>query len=235
MTLLQLAIGTVNDVVDAPSDTGRKPGKPIPAGRVDPDVARSAAIGLVLAGTLLAATVSPTLAILSLVVVAIGLWYDLRLKGTPWSWLPFAVGIPILPVFGWLGATGTLEPAFAILVPAAVAGGAALAISNSLVDVERDVDAGRSSVAAELGPIRAAGIATALVAGVGAAATATAWLAGAAALELVGLLGAGAVALVAAAIAPGRAPADREWAWRVEAIALGVMAVLWLGAVLGTG
>jgi 4-hydroxybenzoate polyprenyltransferase len=235
MTLLQLAIGTVNDVVDAPSDAGRKPGKPIPAGRVDPGVARSAAIGLVVLGTLLAATVSPTLVILSLVVVAIGLWYDLRLKGTAWSWLPFAVGIPILPVYGWLGATGTLEPAFAILVPAAVAGGAALAISNSLVDVERDVDSGRSSVAAELGPVRAGGIATALIASVGAAATTTAWLAGAAALELVGLLGAGAVALVAAAIAPGRPPADRERAWRVEAIALGIMAVLWLGAVLGTG
>ena len=36
-------------------------------------------------------------------------------KGTAWSWLPFAVGIPLLPVFGWLGATGTLPAAFAIL------------------------------------------------------------------------------------------------------------------------
>ena len=34
MTLLQLGIGTVNDVVDAPHDAGRKPGKPIPAGLV---------------------------------------------------------------------------------------------------------------------------------------------------------------------------------------------------------
>ena len=232
MTLLQLAIGTLNDVVDAPSDAGRKPGKPIPAGFVPADVARNAAIGLAVAGTLLAGSVSATLAVLSVVVVGIGLWYDLRLKGTPWSWLPFAVGIPILPVYGWLGATGSLSPAFLVLVPAAVAGGAALAISNSLVDVERDVAAGRSSVAADLGPVRAAGVATALVAGVGAAATLTAWLAGATAPQLVGLLGSGAVALVGAAMAPGRAPAEREWAWRAEAIALAAMAVLWIAAVL---
>jgi len=233
MTLLQLAIGTVNDVVDAPADAGRKPGKPIPAGLVAVETARSAAIGLALVGTLLAATVSLPLAVLAIVVLGIGIWYDLRLKGTAWSWLPFAVGIPILPVYGWLGATGSLEPAFAVLVPAAVAGGAALAISNSLVDVERDIDAGRSSVAARLGPVRAAGIATALVAGVGAAATATAWLAGATAVELVALLGLGALALLAAAVAPGRPAADREWAWRIEAVALGGMAVLWIAAVLG--
>jgi 4-hydroxybenzoate polyprenyltransferase len=233
MTLLQLAIGTVNDVVDAPSDAGRKPGKPIPAGMVDAVTARNAAIGLAVAGTLLAASISATLAILSLVVLAIGLWYDLRLKGTAWSWLPFAVGIPILPVYGWLGASGSLVPAFAVLIPAAVAGGAALAISNSLVDVERDLAAGRSSVAADLGPIQAAGIATALVAGVGAAAVVTAWLVGASALELVGLLGSGAIALLSAAVAPGRPVPDREWAWRLEAVALGGMAVLWLGAVLG--
>ena len=38
-----------------------------------------------------------------LVVIAIGLAYDLRLKGTAWSWLPFAVGIPILPVYRLAG------------------------------------------------------------------------------------------------------------------------------------
>jgi hypothetical protein len=189
----------------------------------------------VLAGTLLAATVSPTLAILSLVVVAIGLWYDLRLKGTPWSWLPFAVGIPILPVFGWLGATGTLEPAFAILVPAAVAGGAALAISNSLVDVERDVDAGRSSSRPSLARSGRQGSPPALVGRRRRGGDGDGLAGGRGRIGAGRPPRAGAVALVAAAIAPGRAPADREWAWRVEAIALGVMAVLWLGAVLGTG
>ena len=30
MTALQASIGALNDLVDAPSDRGRKPGKPIP-------------------------------------------------------------------------------------------------------------------------------------------------------------------------------------------------------------
>ena len=36
MTALQVSIGTLNDLVDAPRDAGRKPGKPIPAGLVTP-------------------------------------------------------------------------------------------------------------------------------------------------------------------------------------------------------
>ena len=56
------------------------------------------------------------------VVLAIGYGYDLAFKGTAWSWLPFAVGIPLLPVFGWLGATGGLPASFAVLLPVAVAG-----------------------------------------------------------------------------------------------------------------
>src|SRR5450759_5250112 len=36
MTLLQFAIGALNDIVDARRDAGRTPPKPIPAGRVEP-------------------------------------------------------------------------------------------------------------------------------------------------------------------------------------------------------
>jgi 4-hydroxybenzoate polyprenyltransferase len=232
MTLLQLGIGAVNDVVDAPTDAGHKPGKPIPSGLVAADAARAVAVALLLVGTVLAATVGPALVALSLVVISIGLAYDLRLKGTAWSWLPFAVGIPILPVYGWVGATGALPAAFAVLVPAAVAAGAALAIGNSVVDVERDVAAGRTSVAASLGLVRASGIACGLFAMVGAAAIATAWLAGASAATLVGLLLAGAVPVAACAVAAGRSPADREWAWRAEAAGVAAVAILWIGAVL---
>ena len=114
MTLLQLGIGTVNDIVDAPLDAGRKAGKPIPAGLV----ARvGGAVGLAVvafgSGSLSRPPSSLATGVLAVVVIAIGLAYDLRLKGTAWSWLPFAVGIPILPVFGWVGATGTLAPVFA--------------------------------------------------------------------------------------------------------------------------
>ena len=50
MTLLQFAIGTVNDLVDAPRDAGHKPGKPIPAGLVSVRNARVIAVGSAAAG-----------------------------------------------------------------------------------------------------------------------------------------------------------------------------------------
>ena len=233
MTLLQLGIGTVNDVVDAPFDAGRKPHKPIPSGSVDPAAARAVAVACFVAGIGLAATVSVPVAVLAVVVVAIGLSYDLRLKGTAWSWLPFAVGIPILPVYGWLGATGGLPASFALLVPAAVVAGAALAVGNSLVDVERDVAAGRTSVAARVGPRRAAIIAVALFVLVALAAGVSVVAFGGGVVAALATAGAGLVPVVAAAAAAGpRSPRRREIAWRVEAIGTGLLAIAWIGLAL---
>jgi 4-hydroxybenzoate polyprenyltransferase len=228
MTLLQLGIGTVNDLVDAPFDAGRKPGKPIPAGLVSTAAARAVAVVLFVGGGLLAASVSLALAGLSAVVIGIGLAYDLRLKGTAWSWLPFAVGIPILPVYGWLGAAGSLPPAFVALVPAAVLAGTALAIGNSLVDVERDEGAGRTSVAARLGSQRATRLSALLVGGVVVIAIGSAALA---AVAPIALAAAGLAAIGAAMGGAAASASRREWAWRLEAVALGVLGVIWVAAV----
>ena len=239
MTFLQLGIGTVNDLVDAPHDAGRKPGKPIPAGLVSAGAARVAAVGLFVLGVGLAAVASPALAGGARVGVAIGLAYHLRLKGTAWSWLPFAVGIPILPVFGWLGAAGSLHPLFAVLVPTAVAAGAALAIANSTVDIERDRASGRTSVAARLGHRRAAWIAAGLYAFVTIAAVASLVATASAGGESTGLQP-WAVALTvafggsaaSAALVTGEHPRRAETAWRIEALAIAGLAIVWIGLVL---
>ena len=231
MTLLQLGIGTTNDVVDAPHDAGRKAGKPIPAGLVPAAGGRALAVALFVAGVGLAWTVETRLAALSIAVIAIGLAYDLRLKGTAWSWLPFAVGIPLLPICGWLAARGTLDPAFLILLPAAVAAGAALAIGNGLVDVERDRAAGRTSAAAALG----AGPAVRLEAGLfllvatGAGVSVGAGRSLPVALAVAGL---GLVPVVAALAGVDGGPHRRELAWRIEAIGVAVLAVVWTWLVL---
>ena len=122
MTLLQFTIGTVNDLEDARADAGRKPGKPIPSRSVRPTEARVIAVAAAAGGLALAA-VSPVMILLAVVVLGIGLAYDLFAKGTAASWVPFAVGIPILPVYGWLGATGSLPDLFRLLVPVAAVGG----------------------------------------------------------------------------------------------------------------
>jgi 4-hydroxybenzoate polyprenyltransferase len=231
MTALQLGIGAVNDLVDAPRDAGHKPGKPIPAGLVSRRLARAIALSAFGLGLALAASAGPVVLGLAVIVIAIGLAYDLRLKGTAWSWLPFAVGIPILPVFGWAGATGGLDPLFVFLVPAAVAGGAALAIANTLVDVDRDRAAGVSSVAVALGEGTARTVEIVLLAGIVlAAAISAAVLGGTPEVALaVGWLG--VVPLVAAAWAGRSGPGRRELAWRVQAIGLALLAVVWIQAV----
>jgi 4-hydroxybenzoate polyprenyltransferase len=153
MVFLQFAIGALNDIVDAPADAGRIPPKPIPAKEVTVATARSVVLVGAVVGVGLAAIVDVRLVGLASVVLAIGAAYDLAAKGTPWSWLPFAVGIPVLPVYGWLGATGTLPGFFAVLIPMAVLAGAALAVANARADLDADVAAGTASVASVLGPV----------------------------------------------------------------------------------
>jgi geranylgeranylglycerol-phosphate geranylgeranyltransferase len=232
MTLLQLGIGTVNDVVDAPRDLGLKPGKPIAAGFVTSRSAIALAVLLFVLGLALAASGGAQTLGLAAVVMAIGLAYDLWLKGTVWSWLPFAVGIPLLPVFGWLGARGTLPPAFGLLIPMAILAGGALAVGNTLVDVERDRAAGLTSVAARLGPTRASHLATGLFLLVGAAALSSALVVGASAgaAALVGVVAATPVA--ASVWSAGRPTGDRERAWQLEAVGLAALAASWV-AVMG--
>ena len=232
MTLLQFGIGAANDVVDAGRDAGLKPGKPIPLGRVSPAAARMAAVAAFGLGIGLAATAGPGLAALGLIVVAIGLLYDLRLKGTAWSWLPFAVGIPSLPVFGWFASGRPLPAPFLVVVPAAMLAGAALAIANALADVERDRAAGVASIVTELGAFRAWLVHLALVGAVVVAAVVSVFAFGGQASEagLVGL--AGTVAVGGALVGPGGGAARRERAWEAEAIGLALVAVAWASSVL---
>jgi 4-hydroxybenzoate polyprenyltransferase len=233
MTALQFGIGATNDVVDAPRDAGHKPGKPIPSGLVSPLVARTVAVVGFVAGLSLTVTFGlPTLALAS-AVIGIGLAYDLRLKGTAWSWLPFAVGIPILPVFGWLGATGTLPPAFGILVPAAVAAGAALAIANSLADVERDRAAGTASIATALGPRRAWTVEAALVAVIVLAAVVSAWILAVADARVLPVAVAGCLPLAGVAAGRGGGGDRRERAWQLEAIGIAAVGIAWVWALFG--
>ena len=228
MICLQAAIGAANDLIDGPRDRGHKPGKPIPAGLVAPTEARTVAIVAAIAGLALSVPSGPPTTALAALILAIGLLYDLRLRGTAWSWLPFALGIPLLPVFAWLGGTGRLPGPLPILLPAGFAAGAALAIANALVDVERDRSAGSSSVVDRLGVASAWAVHAVLQALVVAVALASLAGAGAAlvalAVSLAGALGiVGGVMLARSARPPGR-----ERGWELEAVGVAVLAVGWL-------
>jgi len=232
MAALQFGIGATNDLVDAPSDAGHKPGKPIPAGLVSRNLAGVVAGGGFVAGLALAAGFGSGVLALAIVVIAIGLAYDLRLKGTAWSWLPFAVGIPILPVFGWLGTAGGLPSAFAVLVPAAILAGAALAIANGLADLERDRAAGVGSIATALGRERAWAVHAVLVLVVAGAAVASAVLLGERSGSSIVVAVAALVPLAGAGYGRSGGPGRRERAWEVEAVGIAALGIAWTWAVL---
>ena len=233
MTLLQFSIGALNDVVDAGRDAGRD-GKPIPTGLVPIRVARGVVVVSAVLGLLLALAGGPGLVVVALAVLGIGAAYDLRAKGTTLSWLPLAVGVPLLPVYGWYGATGQLPGLFLVLVPAAANAGAALAIANAIVDVDADEAAGSGSVAVALGPTRAALVVVVLQLVVAALAVATAaalgaptgWVAAIVAVASVPLGGALFGFLAVARL--GRS--SRELAWEIQAVGTGLLAVAWISA-----
>jgi 4-hydroxybenzoate polyprenyltransferase len=230
MTLLQFAIGALNDLHDAPTDGGRVPAKPIPSGLVSADQARVVVAGAAVGGLALAATHGTGLLVLAGLVLVIGFGYDLVAKGTAWSWLPFALGIPILPVYGWFGATGQV-PAWALaLVPAAACAGAALAVANARADVERDTANGVVTIATRLGD---SGTRMALIlAWAGAAAIALAWLIGGRAdpASIVAVLLSCLIIVLGVAFGWRGTAERREWAWRIQAVGAAVAAVTWLAA-----
>jgi 4-hydroxybenzoate polyprenyltransferase len=234
MTCLQFAIGAVNDIVDAPFDEGIRLGKPIPDGVVSPGRARLVAVAAATIGLVLALAGGPSLGLLALVGLGIGLAYDLWAKGTTLSWLPFAIGVPLLTVYGWFGATGEVPGLFLVLVPAAANAGTALAISNAIVDMERDEEAGNRSIALALGSWRASGVVLALQLVVAFLAVATAAVLGAPTGWVVAVLAASLVPLGGAILGIAAAAREgtglRELAWEVQAVGTGLLAVAWLCA-----
>ena len=237
MVALQASIGTLNDLLDAERDAGRVPPKPIPGGQVNVRTARAVWIGSAGLGLILVLPSGPLTLLVALLGLGIGYGYDRFAKGTAWSWLPFALGIPLLPVFAWVGTGAPIPASFLVLVPCAMLAGSALAIANASADLERDLASGSASVAVRLGPGRAwlvhvALLLVVLVAVLGsfvAASTDPSAAFGGTVGALVVAVGAGLGATVG-----GRRPTPRvrEIAWEVEAVGLGVVATAWL---LGPG
>ena len=234
MTALQVSIGSLNDIIDAPRDAGRTPAKPIPGGLVSRSEAWAIAIGGAVLGLALALPSGVATVALAVAILVIGYAYDLGFKGTAWSWLPFAVGIPLLPVFGWLGATGGLPSSFAILLPVAVIAGAALAIANARADVERDAAAGVDSVATRLGIERSWAVNAGLLGAVTVVAVATLIAQGAPPVALLAALGAGVVIGIGVVLGRNADSVGRERGWELEAVGVGLLAAAWLaGTTLG--
>jgi 4-hydroxybenzoate polyprenyltransferase len=238
MLALQASIGAVNDLVDEPLDAAVKPMKPLPAGLISRRAAQLVAVGTLLAGLVLSAPSGAATVGVAAVGVGLGYLYDLRLSRTAASWVPLALALPLVPIHAWLGSTGTVPAGLWALVPAAALAGAGLAISNGLVDVERDARAGREGTSVTLGRGRAWIAATVLLAtaGVFAIVVAPDVESGAGGAERTLLrivrLGGTALGVVLIAVGAGLLRAGRasvrERGWELEALGVACLGVGWL-------
>lgn len=150
----QLSVGWCNDAVDARRDlaAGRYD-KPVVSGAIGAGGVRTAAVvalvasvPLSLAGGLLAGCVH-------LIGVG-GAWaYNLGVKATRLSWLPYAVGFAALPAFVVLSLPGRAVPAWWVVTAGTLLGVGAH-LGNVLPDIESDLRAGVRGWPQRLGPAR---------------------------------------------------------------------------------
>src|SRR6185503_15287365 len=115
----QLSIGWSNDYLDAERDrVARRADKPVAAGAVAPRVAGAAAVVALIVSLPLSAALGWRGGAAALVIVLCGWLYNLGLKATALSWLPYAIAFGMLPAVATLSAspdggrqTGRLPPA----------------------------------------------------------------------------------------------------------------------------
>lgn len=149
---MQISIATLNDYCDRRLDALSKPQKPLVRGLVRPQEAL--VVGLLMMPLMLALLLflpSPLLALLvSLIYLVLGQAYNVRLKSTPWSGVVFALAMPLLPVYAWVG-VGNRSSAIFWMVPVGFLLGVAIHLATALPDVESDRAGGAQTLAVALG------------------------------------------------------------------------------------
>jgi 4-hydroxybenzoate polyprenyltransferase len=162
----QLVIGWSNDLLDAGRDAAVGRGdKPLATGEVSAKSA-SAALGVAaIAAVGLSTALGWRSALVHLVLmVGSGIAYNLGLKATMWSWLPYVVAFGSLPAVVTLAATPPTPPKVWI-VAASAALGAAAHFLNTLPDLADDAATGIRGLPHRIGGPRSQGVATALLMG----------------------------------------------------------------------
>ncbi len=148
----QLSIGWSNDWIDATRDqaAGRLD-KPVAEGDVSLPVVRTAALISLAVTIVVSFALGVPSALAALTLVAAGWAYNLGLKGTVLSWLPYAVGFGALPAAATLALPGHPWPAWWAMAAGAVLGIAAHA-ANVLPDLKSDAATGVTGAFHHLGP-----------------------------------------------------------------------------------
>ncbi|HVA19926.1 MAG TPA: UbiA family prenyltransferase [Solirubrobacteraceae bacterium] len=233
MLAIQSTIGIVNDLRDRTLDVRSKPAKPLVRGTVSVHTARFAAVVTLLAAILLATRFGLISWLLAVGGLACGLLYDLWLKRTVASGLPYAVGLPLLPLWVWT-ATGRFCSELYAVIPLGLLLGLALHLANSLPDFDEDALAGVEGLVHRLGSEPAVALcwgsyALALICAV----VSTAWVRYTPVILIPGVALAAAALLGAAALyrlLPR--PASLQTGWTLLVVGTAALTLGWLGALL---
>jgi len=146
----QLAIGATNELVDFPYDTVGKPWKPLPSG----DVSIRGAQVMVIVGLIMMVAFGWQFGTFALALLtagtALGIAYDLWFKRTVWSWLPYLLALPLLPI--WVFASlGEPEPRLLLLYPLGALATVGVHFAQALPDVAIDRAAGLPTATSRFG------------------------------------------------------------------------------------
>lgn len=160
----QASIGWANDYLDAPLDVAaRRTDKPVATGRVPRALVGRCAATALLVDVPLSLAVGWRAGAAHLVAVGSAWWYDVQLKRTWASPLPYVVSFGLVPVIVAAALPGSPLPQ-AALVSAGAACGVAAHFANTLADVEADARTGVRGLPQRVGPSTSTAVAGAFLA-----------------------------------------------------------------------
>ena len=151
---MQFSISAFNDYFDRPFDVGRAD-KPVASGVISSLFALVTGTSLGLTCILLAIPLGWWVTLLTAIGLAGGLAYDAGLKRTAFSWLPFSIAFPTLPLWAWAGVEGRFPPQLAWVVPVGGVMVLGIHLADTLPDLSADTQAGIRGLAHRLGMQRA--------------------------------------------------------------------------------
>jgi 4-hydroxybenzoate polyprenyltransferase len=216
----QLSVGWANDAVDAPLDRrAARPDKPIATGEISRRTVTTCAGIALVADVPLSLALGWRAGVAHLVAVTSAWLYDLGLKRTVASAVPYAVSFGLVPVIVAATLPGSPHPQWA-LVAAGVSCGIAAHFANTVGDADEDALTGVRGLPQRVGPLRSTVVAGILVAVAGGFILVAV---GARPLPIAAVTA--DVALAAALPAVLRVPGSRRLAFRLVLAAVAVLVV----------
>lgn len=169
MLLFQFSIGIANDIVDTHDDRAAKPWKALARGAISRRAAVLMAAACAAGGLMVTLPLPPGAWLIGAGGLLCGLAYDVRLKRTPLSWLPWSIAFPLIPAWVFT-ANETWSGLLWWTFPFGAGLGLALNLANQAPDVAADRESGIDGAAQRLGGERSRAVGLSLFGLVGASA-----------------------------------------------------------------